>query len=104
MAVNDEVAWWKRTRVQHLLLLSLCRGVVPGAKARVESENGLLSVSVPYLALLPLESKEREVASPAAQGLAADTRMFFLACPIHVIFLACLSHKSLKDFPENLPD
>lgn len=72
--------------------MALCHGVVPGAKARVQSERS------------PLESKEGKWHLPTAQGLAADTRMFFLACPIHTIFLARLSHKLLKDFPENLPD
>lgn len=70
----------------------------------MKSENGLLLGSLFCLVLLTLEWKERKWHLPTAQGLVADIRVFFLACPIHVIFFAHPFHKLLKDFPENLPE
>lgn len=59
--------------------VALCPEVVPGAKAHVKSENGLLLLSTAY----PWSVRKGKWRLPTAHSLAADSRMFFLACPTH---------------------
>lgn len=55
--------------------------------SQARSENGCCPVACLGQCCSPLECKEREMCLPTAHSFAADTRMFFLACPFDVISL-----------------